>query len=301
MTAPDAPEVSTPGRAGLVLVATPIGNLGDLAPRAAEALRTADAIACEDTRHTRRLLAAAGIEGTRLLAVHAHNELAAGPGIVGLIERGQQVALVTDAGMPAISDPGEQIVAAVVAAGLAVTCVPGPSAVVVALALSGLPTGRFVFEGFLPRSGADRAARLAEIALEKRTIVLYEAPHRMIRTLTDLALACGESRPASVSRELTKKFEETQRGTLAELVASAAQVAPRGEHVIVVAGADPAVAATFDDVAIRALVDEQRSRGLRTREAVDAVAGTTGLPRRRVYAVATSAAAPTPLAIPATP
>ena len=300
MTAPDEAEASIPGRAGLVLVATPIGNLGDLAPRAAEALRTADAIACEDTRHTRKLLAAAGIEGKRLLAVHAHNELAAGPGIVALIERGQQVALVTDAGMPAISDPGEQVVAAVVAAGLAVTCIPGPSAVVVALALSGLPTGRFVFEGFLPRSGADRAARLAEIALEKRTIVLYEAPHRILRTLTDLALVCDDSRRASVSRELTKKFEETQRGTLAELVAAATATEPRGEHVIVIEGADPAVIATFDDVAIMALVDEQRGRGLRTREAVDAVAGTTGIPRRRVYAVATSARAPatTPFAIP---
>ena len=303
MTAPDEAEVAIPGRAGLVLVATPIGNLGDLAPRAAEALRTADAIACEDTRHTRKLLAAAGIEGKRLLAVHAHNELAAGPGIVALIERGQQVALVTDAGMPAISDPGEQVVAAVVAAGLAVTCIPGPSAVVVALALSGLPTGRFVFEGFLPRSGADRAARLAEIALEKRTIVLYEAPHRILRTLIDLALVCDDSRRASVSRELTKKFEETQRGTLAELVAAATATDPRGEHVIVIEGVDPAVIATFDDVAIMALVDEQRGRGLRTREAVDAVAGTTGIPRRRVYAVATSATAkaPTPFAIPAKP
>lgn len=305
MTASVDTDVSIPGRAGLVLVATPIGNLGDLAPRAAEALRTADAIACEDTRHTRKLLAAAGIEGKRLLAVHAHNELAAGPGIVALIERGQQVALVSDAGMPAISDPGEHIVAAVVAAGLAVTCVPGPSAVVVALALSGLPTGRFVFEGFLPRSGTDRSGRLAEIAVESRTIVLYEAPHRIIRTLTDLALVCGDSRRASVSRELTKKFEETQRGTLGQLVASAAQVEPRGEHVIVIEGADPAVTATFDDVAIRVLVDEQRSRGLRTREAVDAVAGTTGLPRRRVYAVATSATAaapaPTQFAIPANP
>jgi 16S rRNA (cytidine1402-2'-O)-methyltransferase len=275
------------GRAGLVLVATPIGNLGDLSPRGAAALRSADAIACEDTRHTRKLLAAAGIDAKRLLAVHEHNELAAGPGIVALIERGAQVALVTDAGMPAISDPGERIVAAVVAAGLPVTCVPGPSAVVVALALSGLPTDRFVFEGFLPRRGADRALRLSEVAGERRTVVLYEAPHRLVRTLTDLLQVCGGTRRCTVSRELTKHFEDTQRGTLAELVAATTAVEPRGEHVIVLEGATERADPVFDDAAVRALVDAHRERGLRTREAVDAVAGTTGLPRRRVYSIAT--------------
>ena len=291
--APDEPLQAESGHAGLVLVATPIGNLGDLSPRAADALRSADAIACEDTRHTRKLLAAAGIDAKRLLAVHEHNELAAGPGIVALIERGQQVALVTDAGMPAISDPGERIVAAVVAAGLPVTCVPGPSAFVVALAISGLPTERFVFEGFLPRSGADRTARLAEVATERRTVVLYEAPHRMVRTLTDLALVCGESRRCSVSRELTKRFEETRRGTLAELVNALGATEPRGEHVIVIDGADPAAAPPLDDHAVLELVEQHRRNGMRTREAVDAVAGTTGLPRRRVYAIATTNAAPT--------
>ena len=279
---------AAPRRGGLVLVATPIGNLGDLAPRAVQALRDADAIACEDTRHTRKLLTAAGIEAKRLLAVHEHNELAAGPGIVALIDRGEQVALVTDAGMPAISDPGQRIVAAVVAAGLAVTCVPGPSAVVVALALSGLPTDRFVFEGFLPRGGPERTARLAEVASEPRTVVLYEAPHRMIRTLTDLMDACGPTRRAAVSRELTKRFEQTQRGTLGDLVAAAAQIEPRGEHVIVVEGARPDALPATDDDTIRALLDEHRGRGMRTRDAVDAVAGTTGLPRRRVYAIATA-------------
>ena len=275
-------------RGELILVATPIGNLGDLSPRAVETLRAADAIACEDTRHTRKLLAAAGIEAKRLLAVHEHNELAAGPGIVALIERGERIALVTDAGMPAISDPGERIVAAVVAAGLAVTCVPGPSAVVVALALSGLPTERFVFEGFLPRSGPARKERLAEVAVERRTVVLYEAPHRMIRTLTDLAEACGADRRCSVSRELTKHYEETKRGTLGVLVAEATQGEPRGEHVIVIEGAAPVTEPELDDAAIRALVEGHVAAGLRTREAVDAVVGTTGLARKRVYAVATA-------------
>ena len=281
------------GRGELILVATPIGNLGDLSPRAVEVLRRADAIACEDTRHTRKLLSAAAIDGKRMLAVHEHNEHNAANGIVELLARGQCVALVTDAGMPAISDPGERVVAAVVAAGFPVTCVPGPSAALTALAISGLPTARFAFEGFLPVKGAERQDRLAAAAAGPETVIVYEAPHRLVRTLTDLVGCCGPDRKISVSRELTKRFEETRRGALGEvlhaLLADGA-AEPRGEYVIVIAGrvaADDAF--PVDDDAIRAMVAAERTRGARTKEAVDAVASATGLPRRHVYALAVAA------------
>ena len=292
MTHHDRPDALQPGteRGELILVATPIGNLGDLSPRAVEVLRRADAIACEDTRHTRKLLSAAAIDGKRMLAVHEHNEHHAANGIVELLARGQCVALVTDAGMPAISDPGERVVAAVVAAGFAVTCVPGPSAALTALAISGLPTARFVFEGFLPVKGAERLDRLAAAAANTETVILFEAPHRLARTLTDLVGRCGPDRKVSVSRELTKRFEETRRGSLGEvlnaLVADGASE-PRGEYVIVLAGrvaADDAL--PVDDDAVRAMVAAERERGARTKEAVDAVALATGLPRRHVYALA---------------
>lgn len=274
----------------LILVGTPIGNLGDLSPRAVEVLRRADAIACEDTRHTRKLLSAASIEGKRMLAVHEHNEHHAANGIVELLARGQCIALVTDAGMPAISDPGERVVAAVVAAGFPVTCVPGPSAAITALAISGLPTSRFGFEGFLPAKGPERQARLAAASASAETMILFEAPHRLIRTLTDLAASCGGERLVSVSRELTKRFEETRRGTLGEVLEALAvdgAAEPRGEYVIVVAGrslSGDAVAANDD--AVRAMLATERQRGARTKEAVDAVAAATGLPRRHVYAIA---------------
>ena len=281
------------GRGELILVATPIGNLGDLSPRAVEVLRRADAIACEDTRHTRTLLSAAAIDGKRMLAVHEHNEHNAANGIVALLTRGQCVALVTDAGMPAISDPGERVVAAVVAAGFAVTCVPGPSAALTALAISGLPTARFVFEGFLPAKGSERQDRLVVVAAGAETVILFEAPHRLIRTLTDLVGCCGPDRRISVSRELTKRFEETRRGSLGEvlhalLAEDAAE--PRGEYVIVLAGRVAAEdSLPVDDAAIRAMLAAERERGSRTKEAVDAVASATGLPRRHVYALAVAA------------
>ena len=185
----------------LILVATPIGNLGDLSPRAVEALQTADAIACEDTRHTRKLLSAHSITGKRLLAVHEHNEEAAADGIVSLLMRGETVALVTDAGTPGISDPGTRVVQAAVKAGLAVSCVPGPAAFVCALVVSGLPTERFVFDGFLPKKGTERRARIAALATETRTAILYESPHRIVDPLAELALELGARRQVSVSRE----------------------------------------------------------------------------------------------------
>jgi 16S rRNA (cytidine1402-2'-O)-methyltransferase len=270
----------------LVLIATPIGNLGDLAPRAADELTRADAVACEDTRRTGRLLEHAGVPRRPFLVVNDHTEAGAVRDVVGRIERGERVAVVSDAGMPGVSDPGERLVRAVAAAGLRVEVVPGPSAAISALVVSGLPTGRFVFEGFLPRKGSGRRERLAELAGERRTMVLYEAPHRLARTLDDLLTVIPGPRRTALVRELTKLHEETWRGTLAGAVARVAVVEPRGEFVIVIEGAPPP--ATADDAAISAALAEARDRGLSTRDAVTAVAGAFDVPRRRVYTLATA-------------
>src|SRR5436309_5422521 len=187
----------------LVLVATPIGNLSDLSPRAVEALRTADAICCEDSRRTGRLLEHAGVERRApFLVVNDHTEAARIGEVLVRLGRGERIAVVTDAGTPGISDPGERLVRAAIATGHAVEVVPGPSAAIAALVASGLPTGRFVFEGFLPRKGSGRTARVTELGAETRTVVLYEAPHRLARTLADLAGACGPDRRVAVAREL---------------------------------------------------------------------------------------------------
>jgi 16S rRNA (cytidine1402-2'-O)-methyltransferase len=276
-------------RAGtLVLVATPIGNLGDLSDRARTALREASAIAAEDTRHTRKLLSSQGISGVRLLAVHEHNEQAATNGIVGLLARGETIALVTDAGTPGISDPGMRVVAGVIEAGHEVVCVPGPAAFVAALVVSGLPTERFVFESFLPRTGAQRQAILAEIAVSQKTTVFYEAPSRVVRTLGELAAACGELRAVSVSRELTKRFEQTWRGSLAAAAAYFTEHEPKGEFVVTVGPATKPEAVAFDDETVRQLLRAHITAGKRNREAIDAVVEETGLPRKHVYALAVS-------------
>ena len=280
-----------PARIGeLILVATPIGNLSDVSPRVITTLQECDAIACEDTRHSRKLLSALNITGKRLLAVHEHNEVAAAEGLIALMQQGQRIALVTDAGTPGISDPGQRIVAAAAEAGFVITCVPGASAVIVALAISGLPTDRFVFEGFLPRHGRERTQRLVELASETRTTVLYESPQRIVKTLTDLASALGGDRRISVSRELTKKFEETWRGTVGDAVIEFTATEPRGEFVVVVAGfvaVDTNDKAVLDEDALRLRIDALKAQGMRTRDAVDAVADETGVPRRQVYAIAT--------------
>ena len=270
----------------LVLVGTPIGNLGDLSPRAVEVLRDADVVVCEDTRRTGRLLQAAGIRAERLLAAHDHNEAAAIGAVLERLRAGDTVAVVTDAGMPGISDPGERMVRAVAEAGIEVLVVPGPSAAVAALVVSGLPTGRFVFEGFLPRSGAGRTERLAALAAEERTIVLYEAPHRAARTLADLVAVVGGARRVAIGRELTKLHEEVWRGTLADAVAHVAAVEPRGEHVLILDGAPPVAPAT--DEALRAAVVRLVSEGATTRDAVAEVAAAYDVPKRRVYELATS-------------
>ncbi|MBO0731359.1 MAG: 16S rRNA (cytidine(1402)-2'-O)-methyltransferase, partial [Acidimicrobiaceae bacterium] len=232
-------------RGEIVVVGTPIGNLGDLSPRAAAALAEADVICCEDTRHTRKLLSAAGIPAPRLVAMHQHNEAAAAADAVRLAAGGSTVAVATDAGMPGISDPGGRVIAQALEAGVPVRVVPGPSAALAALVASGLPAERFCFEGFLPRKGGDRAARLAAVASETRTTVVFESPRRAAATLADLAAVCGGDRLAAVGRELTKLHEEVRRGTLSELAAWAAAEQPPGEWVIVVSGA--ATPAAGDD------------------------------------------------------
>ncbi len=269
----------------LVLVATPIGNLDDLSPRAVRTLGEADVVVCEDTRRTGRLLAAAGIGRRPLLAVHDHNEARSIRGILDRLRAGEVVAVVTDAGLPGISDPGERLVRAVAAEGFEVRVVPGPSAALAALVVSGLPTARVAFEGFLPRRGSGRDEHLADLVGERRTIVLYEAPHRLARTLADLAGALGGGRRVALVRELTKLYEETWRGTLAEAVDRVAEVEPRGEHVVVVEGGSAPEPAA-DDVLSVALA-ERVAAGLSTRDAVTEVATAYGAPRRRVYDLAT--------------
>lgn len=268
----------------LVLVATPIGNLGDLSPRAVEALRRSDVIACEDTRHSRKLLDHAGITPKRLLAVHEHNEAESAERLVADMLGGLRVAFITDAGTPGISDPGERLVAAAVAAGVQVELVPGPSAVIAALVLSGLATSRFCFEGFLPRKGRERAKALVALAAEPRTTVLYEAPHRLASTVADLAEACGGERRVAIARELTKKFEDVWRGTMAEAVERAATMESRGEHVLVVEGAAEPPPATEGDV--DAAVRRRLDAGLSVRDAAADVAGALGVPKRVAYQAA---------------
>lgn len=268
----------------LVLVGTPIGNLGDLAPRAAEELARADVVACEDTRRTGRLLAHIGVRAPSLLVVNDHTEPRAVGELLARLDRGERVALVSDAGMPGLSDPGERLVAAASAAGHRVEVVPGPSAAITGLVVSGLPSGRFVFEGFLPRKGSGRRERLAAVAGEARTVVLYEAPHRLTRTLTDLAEVCGAGRRVVLARELTKLHEEVWRGSLAAAVEHCAEVEPRGEYVVVLHGAPDAGPPSQDEV--RAAVAAARERGLSTRDAAAEVARALGLSKRLVYQVA---------------
>jgi 16S rRNA (cytidine1402-2'-O)-methyltransferase len=282
------PTEDEPGR--IILVGTPIGNLGDLSPRAVRTLSEADVIACEDTRVTRKLLTYAAITGKRLVTVHAHNEASAADSLVAEAAAGAVIALVSDAGMPAISDPGARIVAAAAAAGIAVEVVPGPSSVLAALVLSGLPTERFSFDGFLPRKGGERAARLAAIAAEPRTVVLFESPHRVQVTLGNLLSSCGAARPVAVARELTKLHEEVWRGVLAEAVTWIESVEPRGEYVIVVGPAPVPDAATraaaVDDEAIALALARRLAAGDDRKAAVVAVTAALGVPRRRVYDVA---------------
>ena len=275
----------TDGKGGrLVLVATPIGNLGDLSPRAVATLRDADVIACEDTRVSRKLLTHAGVSRPRLVTLNEHSEESIGARLVDEAAAGAVVAVVTDAGLPGISDPGQRLVALAAAAGVAVEVVPGPSAAVAALVASGLPTSRFCFEGFLPRKGRARRERLAALAVEERTTVLFESPHRVRELLADLAEACGDERPVAVARELTKLHEEIWRGDLAGAMVWAAAALPRGEYALVLGGAPVVVP---DEATIAAAVEaglrRRQAEGLDRRSAVEAVATALGISKRLVY------------------
>ena len=266
----------------LVLVGTPIGNLEDLSPRAVRTLAEADLICCEDTRRTGLLLERAGVKAARLRRVDEHTETAAVTAVCELLGAGATVAVVTDSGMPGVSDPGQRLVASAVEAGHAVTVVPGPSAGVAALAVSGLPAARWAFEGFLPRAGRDRADRLTEIARERRTVVVYESPHRLRGCLEDLAAACGGQRRAAVARELTKLHEEVARGTLAELAAWA-EGPVKGEVVVVIEGAGPEPEP--DDSELAEALKAAMASGASRRDAATEVAAAYGVPRRRAYAL----------------
>jgi 16S rRNA (cytidine1402-2'-O)-methyltransferase len=277
--------VSEPAGSGcLVLVATPIGNLGDLSPRAVTTLADADVICCEDTRRTRVLLSAAGVPaGGRLVSIHQANEAARVEQVVGWVQAGRLVAVVSDAGTPGVSDPGTRLVAAAAARGLAVRAVPGPSALLAALVVSGLPTDRFCMEGFLPRKGPARRQRLAALATEERTAVVLEAPGRVAQTLADLAGACGE-RAVAVARELTKLHEEVWRGSLPDAAAEFADRVVRGEVVVVLGGAAPPRGP--DAEAVRAAVRARLDRGDGVRRVAELVAAEMGIPRRVAYEMA---------------
>jgi 16S rRNA (cytidine1402-2'-O)-methyltransferase len=265
----------------LVLVATPIGNLDDLSPRAVQALRQADCVCCEDTRRTGNLLRHLGIRAPRLVVVNEHTEYDKTSEVMALLLDGATVALVSDAGTPAISDPGERLVRAAIEAGVSVSAVPGPAALIMAVVVSGLATTRFAFDGFLPRKGPERTRRLAEVAGEHRTVVLYEAPHRLARTLADLVTVCGPQRRIALARELTKLHEETWRGTLAEAVTHSGEVAPRGEYVLVLEGAPRHEGASGDDVDTQ--LHRRLEAGMSVSTAAAEVAAALGVARRSVY------------------
>jgi len=270
----------------LQVVATPIGNLADLSERAREALAGADVIAAEDTRHTAALLKAAGIVKP-LLSLHEHNESRRVPALLARLALGERVALVSDAGTPLLSDPGYDLVRAAAAAGFEVSVVPGPSAITAALAVAGLPTDRFCFEGFLPARERERRAALGALAHEPRTLVFFEAPHRIAAALEDMAVVLGAEREAVVARELTKAHETIYRGTLRELAVRAAAEAnfARGELTLVVRGAQPSSAAVDERLLLRAI--EVLSKELPPGRAAALAAQITGATRAAAYALAT--------------
>ena len=263
----------------LVLGGAPIGQAGDASVRLREALATAEVVAAEDTRRLKRLCQDLGVvPAGRVVSCFEGNEVQRLPELLAALREGATVLLVTDAGMPTVSDPGYRLVVAAVAEDLPVTCLPGPSAVTTALALSGLPSDRFCFEGFLPRKGGERRTRLAALAAERRTTVLFEAPHRLGEALADMVTVLGPDRRAVVCRELTKTWEEVRRGTLAELAAWASGDV-RGEITVVLAGAEEQRA----DLDLAEEVAVREGAGLSRKEAIAAVAAETGTPRREVY------------------
>ncbi|MBV9661078.1 MAG: 16S rRNA (cytidine(1402)-2'-O)-methyltransferase [Acidimicrobiales bacterium] len=286
----DPPGVTGSGR--FVVIGTPIGNLDDLSPRAARALTEADVVCCEDTRRTRKLFSALSIPTPRLVRLDQHNEAAMSAPVLEALASGESVALVTDAGMPGISDPGDRIVKAVADAGYPPEVVPGPSAVSAALAVSGLPASRYLFAGFLPRKGRDRTARLEELAATAVTVVIYEAPIRVARTVADLVAVCGPDRAFVATRELTKVHEETWRGPLGGAAEWLAGRQPRGEWVLLlgplpVRGRGSAEErAPLSQEEISVALDAKLASGADRRRAVAEVASEMSVPKRQVYDVA---------------
>jgi 16S rRNA (cytidine1402-2'-O)-methyltransferase len=279
---------SDPATGRLVLAATPIGNVEDASPRLRRLLAEAQVVAAEDTRRLYALAARMGVTiGGRVVSYHEHNEADRASELLEVVASGGTVVVVTDAGMPSVSDPGFRVVAAAVEAGLPVTAAPGPSAVLTALALSGLPTDRFCFEGFPPRRPGERARALAELASERRTLVFFEAPHRLAATLGAMADAFGAARPAAVCRELTKTYEEVRRGPLAELAAWAGAGEVRGEIAVVVGGAVGQPTAATAELVAEVLA--RADAGERLKDAVADVAETAHVPKRDLYAAALSA------------
>ena len=269
----------------LYLVPTPIGNLGDISQRMADTMAEADFIAAEDTRVSIKLLNHLGLKKP-MVSYHRHNTEAGGQAVIARLMAGENCALVTDAGMPAISDPGEELVAECAKLDIPVVCIPGPCALVAALAVSGQPTGRFTFEGFLPMNKKNRKAHLDSLRNEERTMVFYEAPHKLCATLADLAKAFGEDRPISLCRELSKLHEEIVRTTLGEAVAKYDAQQPKGEFVLVVRGAQPQEEQELTLEDGLAMVERLREQGLSLRDAVKQSAKDLGLPRNQLYDLA---------------
>jgi 16S rRNA (cytidine1402-2'-O)-methyltransferase len=266
----------------LVLGGAPLGQPGDVGPRLRSAMATADVLAVEDTRRLHRLATDLEVQlSGRVVTFHESVERSRLPGLLAALSEGRTVLLLTDAGMPSVSDPGYTLVRAAIDAGVEVTSVPGPSAVTTALAVSGLPVDRFCFEGFLPRKAGERRSRLAGLADERRTMVFFESPHRLADALTDAAAAFGPGRPAAVCRELTKTHEEVRRGALSDLATWAAD-GVRGEITLVVGGA-PAEPVSLSPAELADLVADEEAAGATRKDAIRAVVVRTGLPRRTVY------------------
>jgi 16S rRNA (cytidine1402-2'-O)-methyltransferase len=266
----------------LYLVATPIGNLSDLSERAEKVLREVDFIACEDTRNSLKLLTLLGISKP-VISYFEHNKTAKGKEIAERLQAGQSCALVTDAGTPAISDPGEDLVRLCAELHITVTSVPGCCAAITALILSGLPTGKFVFEGFLPSDKKGRQSRLAELSREERTLILYEAPHRLCESLADMEATLGKDRSIALCRELTKRNEEIMRTTLADAVAYYRSNEPRGEYVLILAGAKPKSEMFFANMSIPEHVAFYESNGLSRMDAMKAAARDRGVGKSEIY------------------
>ena len=272
----------------LILVPTPIGNLGDISPRAAEALAQADFIAAEDTRVSIKLLNHLGLK-KQLVSYHEHNKQESGPHILSRLQNGESCALVTDAGTPAISDPGEDLVRLCRESGVPVTAIPGPCAAITALAMSGLPTGRFTFEGFLSVNKRSRREHLQSLLEETRTMIFYEAPHKLLTTLSDMQEAFGADRPICLCRELTKLHEEAVKTTIGQALSYYQENSPRGEYVLIVGGAAPKVQAAPSMEECIDRVNALRQSGLSMKDAVKQVSKDAGIPRNTLYDAALQA------------